>query len=104
MKPGNFLRILLTSLALAAYTAWVAADRPAAAPEGNTPTVGGFLLYRTAEAADLWRRGAALFVDVRPASAYVYGHITGAVALPENEFDHRFPELLPRLQQAQTIV
>jgi rhodanese-related sulfurtransferase len=104
MKPGNFLRILLVSLALAGYAAWVAASRKTDGPEGPTPMAGGFLLYRTAEAEDLWRRGTALFVDVRAPAAYAAGHIDGAVSLPDEDFDRRFAELRPRLQAAATLI
>src|SRR5438067_2488600 len=102
MKAGNFLRILLVALALAGYAAWVSAGRRDG-PGGATPRVGGFLLYNTTEAEDLWRRGA-LFVDVRNPISYAYGHVEGAVSLPDADFDRVFPELRPRLQRAATIL
>ena len=50
------------------------------------------------------RRSSTRFVDVRPAHDYGYGHIAGALELPENEFDQRFPSLRPQLEKARTIV
>src|SRR5439155_15370959 len=52
----------------------------------------------------LWHDDAALFVDVRSAIDYEFGHIRGAVSLPEQDFDRRFAELRPRLERASAVV
>ena len=43
-------------------------------------------------------------MDVRDASAFAFGHIPGAVNLPENDFDTVYPSLRARLEAARTVV
>jgi rhodanese-related sulfurtransferase len=45
-----------------------------------------------------------LFLDARPAAFYPLGHIAGALSLPEDDFDHAFARLEPRLRSALDIV
>lgn len=45
---------------------------------------------------DAWRRyqdGTAVFVDVRPRTAYEQSHIPGAISLPLSELGRRLKEL-----------
>src|SRR5207245_8684637 len=56
------------------------------------------------DAGALWRDRSPVFVDVRSAPNYDFGHIAGAINLPEEEFEQRFPELKPRLERAGAIV
>jgi rhodanese-related sulfurtransferase len=105
VKPTNFLRILAVSLALSAYSAWAIAQREDAGffPASDR-AVADVPLIRLAEAEALWRDGSALFVDVRSGTDYEFGHVAGAVSLPDNEFEEHFPALKPRLEQAKTLV
>lgn len=107
MKLVNFARILAIVLALSGYSFWTAKVRKAQS-ESPLPTdratVAGILLVRTAEAEALWRQSSTLFLDVRPRMDYDFGHIAGAIPLPYEEYEQRFPELKPRLERAQAIV
>jgi rhodanese-related sulfurtransferase len=104
MCPLKLLQILLVTLALAGYAAWLRSERTQApaAPQGATATT--IPLIRAAEAHELWKKDSTLFVDVRTAAEYDQGHIAGAIFLPEEEFEERFPTLKARLERAQAIV
>jgi rhodanese-related sulfurtransferase len=103
MSAAKFLHLLLVTLALAGYGAYLRAARePRLAPAAVSP--GAIALIRAAEAEQLWRHDGTLFVDVRSAPQYAVGHIAGAVSLPEEDFEQRFPALRPRLERAHAIV
>jgi rhodanese-related sulfurtransferase len=107
VKIANIARILLLSLALSSYSAWSLAvrDRESKLSEqSNYSTVAGLPLIRIAEAEALWRQSSTIFLDVRPVADYEIGHIAGAVNLPDEEFEQRFPTLRPRLERAEAIV
>jgi len=107
VNPWKLAQILVVTLALSAYAAWLSAAREPngeARVQGDPPMVGGILLYRLAEAEALWHDPTTCFVDVRTSIDFAYGHIAGALELPENEFDQRFPSLRPRLEKARTVV
>jgi rhodanese-related sulfurtransferase len=107
VSPAKIVHILAVTLALSAYAAWLESVRqPEAVAKdlGRTPMVGGILLYRTPEAEALWHDPGTRFVDVRSSIDYAYGHIAGALELPEDEFDQRFPALRAQLEQAKTII
>ena len=112
MRLRNFVHILLITLALSGYSAWLrtarreareAGQRPADFPAATFPVLQVPLL-RLDDAQALWHRQSTVFLDVRPAFDYQLGHIAGALNLPEGEFDQRFPALRPRLEQAEAIV
>ncbi len=106
MKLRNFALILALSAGLSAYSAWVLSVRPrgtATGPAESIPAID-IPLVRLPGAEALWQRSSTLFVDVRSDIDYQYGHIRGAVSLPEEEFEQRFPELKPRLERAQALV
>jgi rhodanese-related sulfurtransferase len=46
----------------------------------------------------------ALFLDARPIAFYEMSHIPGALPLPEDDFDHAFAKLEPRLRSAFDVV
>lgn len=107
MKLANFVRILAVALALTAYSSWVLSQRPLAAPDADSAgsiAAPGIPLLRLARAEAYWRDGASVFLDVRSAIDYAYGHIPGAVSFPEEEFEQRFAELKPRLERARHVV
>jgi rhodanese-related sulfurtransferase len=107
MKPGNFLRILLLTLALSGYSAWSLAVRQSRHPgDSIVPEsyVADIPLLRLADVESLWHQPSTLFLDVRPLTDYEFGHIQGAIHLPEEEFEERFPELRPRLEQAKALI
>jgi rhodanese-related sulfurtransferase len=97
----KFIQILAITLALSAYGVWLRGERR---ESGSTPMIGGILLYRLAEAEALWQDPGTRFVDTRTSYAYACGHIAGALELPENEFEQRFPSLRPQLEKATTII
>jgi rhodanese-related sulfurtransferase len=98
---AKIAHLLGLTLALSGYAAWIDAVRPGPA---GTPEVGGILLYPTAQAEALWHDATTCFVDVRPSIDYAYGHIAGALELPEDELAQRLPALRPRLEQARTVI
>jgi rhodanese-related sulfurtransferase len=75
-------------------------------PEGtkSLPFPPGVRLIRLDDAETLWRDSGTLFVDVRSLTDYEFGHIEGALSLPEAQFEGQFPALKERLQRARTIV
>jgi rhodanese-related sulfurtransferase len=107
MRLRNFLHILAISVALAGYSAWVSSTNDKGSAGTVTPEVfpgTDIPLLNAAEAESLWRKSSTLFVDVRSYPDYEFGHIQGAINLPEEEFDARFDALKPRLEQAGVIV
>jgi rhodanese-related sulfurtransferase len=105
MKPANFLLIFAASAAISGYAAWALPGKgpaPTAADPAEPATT--LPLIRLAEAQRLWQEPHTLFVDVRPSGDYEFGHIRGAVSMPEEEFEQRFPDLKPRLERAGVIV
>jgi rhodanese-related sulfurtransferase len=103
MRIHKVCQILAVSAALAGYSAWSLAEREpktAARVDGTC----GIPLVRLAQAEQLWRDSSTLFVDVRSGIDYEFGHIAGAVSLPEKEFEKHFPVLKERLERAHTIV
>jgi len=107
MRVRNFLHILAVSAALAGYSAWVSSrgekESLVSAQADNFPGTD-IPLLNVAEAEALWRKSSTLFLDVRPHPDYEFGHIQGAINLPEEDFDTRFTALKPQLEQAETIV
>src|SRR5438105_3454586 len=104
MKLTRFLHILAVTLALAGYAAWVSAEREQDAASAAIPASrGGIPLIRGDEAESLWRGGSTVFLDVRSATEFAYGHIAGAVHLPEEEIEQRLPALKPRLERAKVL-
>jgi rhodanese-related sulfurtransferase len=94
MKFLKLLQLLALSALLAGYAAWVGDRREACKIK----------LVGLAEAEALWREKTTVFLDVRSAADYDFGHIRGALSLPYEEFEERFPALKTRLQQAGAIV
>jgi rhodanese-related sulfurtransferase len=105
MRMSNFLRILAVTLALSGYSAWSLAQR-------HQPTINladdhspnAIPLLRLSEVEKLWHEPSTIFLDVRSATDYEFGHIPGAILLPEEEFEQKFPELKSRLERARVIV
>ncbi len=56
------------------------------------------------EAYAAWRDQAALFVDARAPQEYREGHIPGAVNLPPDEFEDRYPDLADRVEAAGSAI
>jgi rhodanese-related sulfurtransferase len=105
MRLVNFLRILLVTAVLSGYSAWVLKERPPKKAEPYEMQPGAEIpLWDLENARILWHDPSTVFVDVRSRIDYDFGHIAGAVSLPKEEFDHRFSELKPRLERANTIV
>jgi rhodanese-related sulfurtransferase len=107
MKVGNFLRVLLLTAALSSYSAWSLAERQSRRSGGSIAPesyVADIPLLRRADVETLWHQPSTLFLDVRSLTDYEFGHIQGAVSLPEEEFEERLPALRPRLEQAKTLI
>jgi rhodanese-related sulfurtransferase len=105
VRAANFLRILALSAALSVYSAWVLTVRPRPpVPATVAAPTDGLPLVELGEARALWDDPATLFIDVRSAVDYSFGHIPGALHLPEEEIEKRLPQLHSRLQRAGAIV
>jgi len=52
----------------------------------------------------LQRSKETVIVDARAREEYDFGHIPGAVSLPENSFDKAFPDVAPLLKNKRLIV
>jgi rhodanese-related sulfurtransferase len=102
MQISKVLCILGVSGALGLYSTWLPASRREPAPAG--PVGSEIPLIRLDRARELWQEPSVVFLDVRSATDYLFGHIPGAVSLPETEFETQFPALKERLQRAQTLV
>jgi len=106
MRILNILIILSVTAALSGYSAWVLWDlkprsKPVASEFVEAPDIS---LWRLDDVEALWHEPSTLFVDVRSSIDFDFGHISGAVSLPYEEFDQRFAGLRPRLERADTIV
>jgi rhodanese-related sulfurtransferase len=99
---SKFVTILGISGALAVYAAWLPAAHRAPPPIG--PAGKEIPLVRFDRVKELWQEPSTLFLDVRPKSDFIFGHVPGAVNLPDNEFETYFPPLKERLQRAQVLV
>jgi rhodanese-related sulfurtransferase len=105
MKLNNFLLIFAVTGVLSGYAAWLQAERHGATPTLNGESASrGIPLIRKDAAEELWNDPATLFLDVRSSIDYHFGHIAGALSLPEEEFEKGFPDLKPRLERAKVIV
>src|SRR5262249_31125733 len=107
MKPLNFLLIFAVTGALSAYSTWSRSEaariHPAAA-SGAVPAGDQIPLLTLEEAAALYTDRNVVFVDVRPETDYVVGHISGAVHLPLEDFEKIYPTLESRMKKASAIV
>jgi 3-mercaptopyruvate sulfurtransferase SseA len=65
---------------------------------------GDSLIIDMAEASHLFREKAVVFVDARPKSQYLEGHIRGALNLPWQEVDQYFTEMADRIDGSEMIV
>ncbi len=106
MKIRNFLHILAISAALAAYASWTSSARQKdAVPEAGETLPGTDIpLLNVADAEILWRKPSTVFLDVRPFPDFDFGHIQGALSLPLEELEERFPSLKPQLDRAEAVV
>ena len=55
-------------------------------------------------ATEQFESGSALFLDARPESQYLEGHIQGALNLPWQSVDHYFMEMADRIVGSETII
>lgn len=72
--------------------------------ERFSDTAGDSMVIPLEQAAERFEKDFALFLDARPQSQYVEGHIRGALSLPWQETDRYFMELADRLDNASMII
>lgn len=65
---------------------------------------GRSLVLELVQAQALFQQGKAVFVDARPRSQYLDGHIQGALSLPWQEVDRYFVEAAERLDPGQAVI
>jgi rhodanese-related sulfurtransferase len=101
----NVIRILLISAALSGYSVWVLAHRD----RGPTSSAGYAViddipLLRQAEAETHWHKASTVFIDTRSSIDFQFGHIAGAISMPEEECEKLLPDLKPKLERAGALV
>ena len=102
----NILGIAALVALTAGYANWARGSRPVEPPTDDArPSVPSteIPLLRLAEAKALWRLPTTLFLDVRSRIDYDFGHIAGALSMPDDS-EATLKELEARLQQAEAIV
>jgi rhodanese-related sulfurtransferase len=65
---------------------------------------GNSLIISLEESLQLYQSGEVLFLDARPESQYVEGHIKGAVNLPWQDLDRYFMEVLEKFDGPEAII
>jgi len=65
---------------------------------------GNSLIISLEESLRLYESGEVLFLDARPESQYVEGHIKGAVNLPWQDLDRYFMDVLEKLDGPEAII
>ena len=73
-------------------------------PHSITLPGGEARIAEVAEAYALFQKGAAVFIDARPADQYLTGHIAGALSLPAYEADSYLDALLSQVSPETTLV
>lgn len=68
------------------------------------PLPAGLQEMTVEEAHAAWREETALFVDARSPQEYQEAHIPGAVNLPPDEFEDRYPDLADRVEAAGAVI
>ena len=107
MRISSFVRILVISAAMAGYSSWSLAvrdkDKDAVVP-ADSSAVAGIPLLNLTQAENLWADPGTVFIDVRSAIDYEFGHIAGAISMPYEEFSEGMAEKKAQLQSAKAIV
>lgn len=67
-------------------------------------TVGESLVIPLEQAVELFEKDSVLFLDARPQSQYVEGHIRGALNLPWFEVDRYFTQMTDQLEGSEMII
>jgi rhodanese-related sulfurtransferase len=67
-------------------------------------TAGESLAISLEQAVEWFEKDSVLFLDARPQSQYLEGHIRGALNLPWQEVDQYFMELADRLSDSEMII
>ncbi len=67
-------------------------------------TAGDPMVISLELATEQFESGSALFLDARPESQYLEGHIQGALNLPWQSVDHYFMEMADRIDGSETII
>ena len=80
------------------------ANQPQGAAKPNNVNVGALTPVKTStefrritrqEAYELYKKGQAVFIDVRSFQSYQQGHIKGALSIPGSQLISRFDEVTP---------
>ncbi|QTA79665.1 Rhodanese-like domain-containing protein [Desulfonema limicola] len=65
---------------------------------------GESLVISLEQAKLLFEQNQAVFVDARPESQYIEGHIHGALTIPWQDIDNYFNQAVQQLENAGTII
>jgi len=69
--------------------------KPLAVPGTRTSNPANFPRISIADALTLHKNGKAVFIDVRSNEQFSYGHIRGALSIPNSQLVKRFNEVPP---------
>ena len=75
---------------------------PLITPAERSSTAGEYIPLD--QAGQLWRRGAALFLDAREPADFAAGHIGNALNLPAQSFPEHFSDVAPMLTPTSELV
>ena len=67
-------------------------------------TAGDTMITSLELATEQFESGSALFLDARPESQYLEGHIQGALNLPWQSVDQYYMEMVERIDGSETII
>lgn len=100
-RPWRLLAILLLGSALG--LAWNQLSGHGFALAGNVYVKPGDEVLEAPAARARQERGA-LLLDARGPLFYEFGHVPGALSLPEEQFDEAFARLEPRLRRSLDVI
>ncbi len=101
LRPWRLLVIVLLGAALG--LAWNQLSGHGFALAGNVYVKPGDEVVEAPAARERQARGA-LLLDARGAMFYEFGHIPGALHLPEEEFEPAFARLEPQLRRSLDVI
>lgn len=73
-------------------------------PSSAQQEVAGFPAITLAQVLKIYRQPETVLLDARSQVEYNFGHIPGALNLPDDEFDKKLPPLADKLSRKKEII
>lgn len=70
----------------------------------SQPPGGGFSQITLQEVYKIYQKPEVALLDARSTVEYNYGHIKGALSLPDEEFDKKYPGMIAKLSNKKEII